>query len=146
MWRIRVGDLLTRAEISHEYGGGTQGGIQPSRRTPNVFLFSDPIKSVENGYDYDGWNHDLSEYSYTGEGRIGNQVLSRGNGAVQQHVSDGRALRLFHSVGYVTETSTRLHEYVGAFEIDVRRPYEFRRGLDIQGQERDVVVFRLRPV
>ncbi|MFG2076086.1 hypothetical protein [Nonomuraea maritima] len=39
-WHTPVGDLLTRDERMALYGGAKYGGIEPSSKTDNVFIYS----------------------------------------------------------------------------------------------------------
>lgn len=71
-WHYRMGDVTTRAEIHGFYGGATYGGIEPSNRSPNVMIYTDPKQGALNGYNYDGWDaNDPNVFYYTGEGRHG---------------------------------------------------------------------------
>ena len=139
-WTLVAGDSLPRTELHRRYGGSGQGGISPSRETPNVMLFSDPRRGTRHGYIYDGWApDDPTLFRYTGEGQNGDQRLIAGNRAILDHQKDGRALRVFKGV-------RRQVRYLGEFELDAM-PYEIRRAPATAGGEpRDVLVFRLRPV
>lgn len=68
-WELEVGDLTNRREVMERYGGSRFGGIEPSNRTPNVLIYSDPQQGTQHGYNYDGWDPDVSSsvYYYTGE-------------------------------------------------------------------------------
>lgn len=144
-WKMEIGDRATRAEIQADYGGGSQGGILPSRSTPNVVLFSDPSKGKTFGYDFDGWAEDGAHFLYTGEGQIGDQLLTKGNLAIASHVSTGKALRLFVAVDRVAGSGTLIHEYIGQFEIDKLQPYVRADALDRENERRSVIVFRIKP-
>jgi hypothetical protein len=80
-WDLKPGDKLNRDERMVRFGGGRQGGIEPSARTPNVFVYSDPKAGATFGYHYDGWNADGTVFLYTGEGGSGEQQLTSGNKA-----------------------------------------------------------------
>jgi hypothetical protein len=45
-WEESPGTVMTRAERQAKYGGSTQGGIQPSATSPNVFLLSDRVAGL----------------------------------------------------------------------------------------------------
>jgi hypothetical protein len=136
-WHIPVGSSLRRVELHEQYGGRRQNGISMSRQSPNVFLFTSAT-GVQYGYEYDGWEGpDL--YKYTGEGQLGDQDDSQGNGAILNHQQEGRALRLFEADG-TTVT------YIGEFVLDPEQPYELADAPDLDGSVRTVYVFRLRPV
>jgi len=136
-WRLEPGEQIQRATLQAEYGGRTQGGIGPSRRSPNVLIFSDPIAGEPHGY-YDGWQKDGC-FHYTGEGQYGDQQIKSGNASILNHQAEGRALRVFEGArGTVT--------YVDEFELDNDRPYYWTDAPETGGgPRRQVVVFCLRP-
>jgi hypothetical protein len=137
-WEIAVGQVLTRRELQQRYGGAPFGGIEPSRSTPNVLLFTDPATGERHGY-FDGWADDGC-FHYTGEGQHGDQRFREGNKAVRDHAADGRMLRLFRAAGpQVT--------YLGAFTTDADQPYYYTDAPETgHGPLRTVIVFRLRPI
>ena len=146
-WDINPGECLSREERRKRFGGATQGGIEPSAQTPNVFIYSDPNRGESNGYIYDGWNEERSVFLYTGEGRNGDQRLLAGNKAIVEHKNDGRTLRLFVADGFVPGTKTKNQRYLGEFEIDDELPYYMAEAPNADDPElRSVYVFRLRPV
>lgn len=145
-WDVGVGGLLSHAERVKRFGGAPYGGIEPSRSTRNVFLYSDPVKGEAYGYTYDGWTDDGELFLYTGEGPLGDQPMTHGNRAILEHREHGRALRLFVADGHVAGTAQRQQRYVGEFEIDQENPYALEEAPDENGENRTVFVFRLRPV
>jgi hypothetical protein len=140
-WTLNPGDRIERKVLQERYGGRTQGGIGPSKSTPNVLLFTDPASGERHGY-FDGWQPDRC-FHYTGEGQFGDQRMLSGNAAILRHQEEGRALRLFQGArGTVT--------YVDEFELDPIEPWyetdapeSVAAGLD--RKVRKVIVFRLRP-
>jgi hypothetical protein len=145
-WTVQPGETLVREQIHGAYGGNPQAGISRSSSTPNVLVYSDHDKAAANGYDFDGWDQSQQVYYYTGEGKVGDQMMLRGNRAIAEHQADGTALRLFVAVGNRPGSGTRIHQYVGQFAVDPERPYVVRRAPGTDGVPRDVVVFRLLPV
>jgi hypothetical protein len=139
-WTMRPGDRILRRELHDIYGGGRQGGMEPSAKTRNVFLFTDEETGKRNGYTHDGWHADRT-FHYTGEGRFGDQQMTNGNRATRDHLRDGRALRLFQKDG----TSV---VYIGEFEIPEDDAHvEIAESLDAEQRDRrNVFVFRLRPI
>jgi hypothetical protein len=136
-WDVAVGHVLTRRELQQRYGGAPFGGIEPSRSTPNVLLFTDPANGEKHGY-FDGWADDGC-FHYTGEGQHGDQRFREGNKAVRDHAAEGRSLRLFRANG--PEVT-----YLGAFMTDTERPYYFTDAPETGGGPlRTVIVFRLLP-
>jgi hypothetical protein len=133
---IAVGHSISRAELHARFGGREQGGISPSKRSPNVFLFTDQAKGVLHGYLYDGQDAD-GLYHYTGEGQRGDQKMAQGNRAVRDHRREGRALHVF-------DASAGMATYLGEFEyVDDYLADAPETG---DGPVRSVIVFRLRPI
>lgn len=146
-WDIKPGEYLTREDRRVRFGGALYGGIEPSARTNNIFIYSDPARGESYGYKFDGWNFDQSVYLYTGEGRLGDQELKDGNRAIAKHLEDERALRLFVADGEVDGKSKAKQQlYVGEFQIDPKFPYYIAEAPDVEGEARTVFVFRLIPV
>ena len=146
---FQPGDVLTRADIHPVLGGSGYAGICPAKEKRNVILFSDSKVGERYGYS-DGWlaeDDDLGPvFTYTGVGKQGDQTLSGGNTAILEHASKGRTLHLFVAVGKVPGSDTRTHKYIGKFKVDERNPFEIREAKDELGQDRNVIVFRLRPI
>jgi hypothetical protein len=130
-WDLSSGDTIRRTDLHARFGGRRQGGIGPSAKTPNVFLFTDPAIGQQHGY-YDGRSDDGS-FHYTGEGQRGDQTLAQGNLAIANHVADDRALRLFRGAGGEVL-------YLGEFLLP-RRP---RRDLESLASSAGVSIVRGR--
>ncbi|MGW2525118.1 hypothetical protein ACWC09_50915 [Streptomyces sp. NPDC001617] len=146
---FQPGDILTRAQIHPVLGGSGYAGICPAKEKRNVLLFSDSKIGERYGYR-DGWlaeDDDLGPvFTYTGAGKQGTQTLNGGNAAILNHAEMGRTLHLFIAVGKVPGSDTRTHKYIGKFKLDERKAFEIREAKDELGQDRSVIVFRLRPV
>lgn len=148
---INPGDVRTRAQIREVFGGSPQGGICPSKSKYSVNLYSDPGVGERVGY-YDGWLAEQDElgavFEYTGAGKSGDQTFEgtagAGNRAILQHAEERRVLRVFTQVGKVPGSDTKTHRYLGSFTLDSREPYVWRRVHGEDGQERNLIVFRLR--
>lgn len=138
VWALQPGERIERKELQERYGGRTQGGIGPSKSSPNVLLFSDPVAGEPHGY-FDGWRADGC-FHYTGEGQRGDQQMKSGNAAILNHASEGRALRLFLGArGNVN--------YEGNFELAPDRPFYTTDAPETNnGPVRSVIVFRLLPI
>jgi hypothetical protein len=138
---LALGESLPRVELHQRYGGRRQGGISPSKPTPNVFLFTDPRKGLLHGYLYDGWRDD-GYFHYTGEGQIGDQLMAQGNRAIRDHrgtaTDPPRALHLF-------EVANSIATYLGQFTYEDH----YLADAPESGNTdviRSVYVFRLRPL
>jgi len=137
-WYLQPGDKIKRTDLHERFGGRRQGGIGPSAKSPNVFVFTDAASGKEHGYT-DRWDSDGS-FLYTGEGQVGDQVMKQGNAAILNHKDQGRSLRLFSGArGTVT--------YEGEFSVDDQRPWFLADAPETGGGPiRKVIVFRLRQV
>ena len=49
-WTLKPGDRIERKELHSIFGGRTQGGIGPSAKTANVFVFTHPVAGEKHGY------------------------------------------------------------------------------------------------
>ena len=137
MWDLKPGETVVRAELQKKFGGRTQGGIGPSKISPNVLIFSDPETGEQHGY-IDGWQKDGC-FHYTGEGQRGDQQMKSGNRSIRDHVREKRALRLFQG----TRGKVR---YIDEFKLDADLPYYYTDAPETgDGPTRSVIVFRLRP-
>ena len=137
-WTLLRGQTILRARLHDRYSGIRQGGIAPSKKTKNIFLFTDDSSNNEHGYERDYWKDDFT-FLYCGDGQTGDQQLTRRNLQVLNHVQDGRKLRLFSPVsGKVT--------YLGELRIDLEHPYELVNGIGRDGKTRQVIMFKLNRV
>lgn len=137
-WQLKPGQIIRRVDLHKLYGGSGQGGICPSLKSANVFIFTDPTEGEQYGY-IDGWRKD-GLFHYTGEGQKGDQQMTKGNAAILYHREEGRALRLF--VGARGEV-----QYRGQLEIDSEKPfYHAPAPQRASSLARKVIIFRLRGV
>jgi hypothetical protein len=133
---VKPGGSIKRKALHKRYGGREQGGISPSGRSPNVFLFMDKRRGAANGYIYDG-KHGNGTLHYTGEGRFGDQRMKQGNRAIRDHKAEGRALHVF-KVSKGTALYLGEFRYLGHYDADAPPSGG--------GEERKVIVFVLRRV
>ncbi len=138
IWALMPGEAIERTILHERYGGRLQGAIVPSRGSPNVMIFPDPLAAEAAG-SVDGWRADRC-FHYTGEGSRGDQQMKSGNASILNHAADGRALRLFRGTrGQIV--------YEGQFELDADRPFYTTDAPEARGGAiRSVIVFRLRPL
>jgi hypothetical protein len=137
-WSLLRGQSILRTKLHDRYSGIRQGGIAPSKKTKNIFLFTDDSSNNEHGYERDYWLDDMT-FLYCGDGQIGNQEMTRRNLQVLNHIKDERKLRLFSPVsGKVT--------YLGELRIDDTKPFELVDGIGRDGNSRKVIMFRLKRV
>jgi hypothetical protein len=132
-WILNKGETVRRKDFHKEFGGSGQGGINPSKKTPNIFIFTNRQEGEQHGY-LDRWDGEF--FLYVGEGQTGNQRMIRGNKAIFNHCEDGRSIRLFWgSRGEV--------EYGGEFELDHIEPWTTEQATSTDGVMRNVILFRL---
>jgi hypothetical protein len=138
IWALQPGEVIERMVLHKRYGGSGQGGIAPSRSSPNIMIFSEAASGEPHGY-FDGWRDDGC-FHYTGEGQRGDQQMKGGNAAISRHDTVSRALRLFDGArGRVT--------YEGQFDLDAERPFYTTDAPESKtARPRSVIVFRLRPL
>src|SRR5262245_59648210 len=134
-WNIPKGSELKRRAIHDRYGGNTRAGIVPIKDDSSILLF-DTAGGAEYGYNFDGPQGN-GTYHYTGEGRRGDQVFTRGNAAIRNYVADGRTLRLFK------QTRRTYVKYLGEWALHAD-PFSIEEAPDREGELRQVIVFRLR--
>ena len=134
---VKPGEKIKRTELHERYGGRRQGGISPSKQTPNVFLFTDQTQGAIHGYIYDGQSDKDGLYHYTGEGQTGDQRMVQGNRAVRDHATEERELHLFDSSGGIA-TYLGQFKYVDDYEGDAHQTNE--------PELRKVIVFKLRRI
>jgi hypothetical protein len=137
-WHLAPGETILRKHLHARYGASNQGGICYSKDSNNVFIFTDPAEGELHGY-LDLWMDD-GRFHYTGQGKLGDQRMEKGNRRILNHRVDNTRLRLFSgSRGQV--------EYMGEFEVDEQDPwYETDAPESESGRIRRVIVFRLVPV
>lgn len=146
VWDIEVGQKVTRQEVMDAYGATIKGGIQASRKTPNIMLYTDLSLAEKHGYTFDGWSMaEDNVFYYSGQVPHGDQSFSSGNKAIQNHKEDGRALRVFELAERQSKGGN-LHEYLGEFELDSDEPYRWEETPDTDGELRKIIVFKLRLV
>jgi hypothetical protein len=137
-WDIAVGETRKRREVHGLYGGQQQQGISTPAGSPHILIFTDPEKGRRYGYDaFEGLRED-GMFSYTGEGRIGDQEMTRGNLAILNSPSTGKALRLFSTQG--TDAT-----YIGEFTLG-DPPFVEQRIQDENHELRRGFIFNLAPV
>jgi hypothetical protein len=131
---IKPGASINRKRLHKRYGGRQQGGISPSAKTDNVFLFMDKKRGAANGYIYDGVHKDKTLH-YTGEGQHGDQRMEQGNRTIRDHRREGRDLHVF-------DVEKGVARHLGEFEYV--RHYDADAPPRGGGPDRKVIVFVLR--
>lgn len=127
--------ILTYQQVEDQFEiqiSGFGRGINP---TPTkVVLISSIDKSSGKFVYHDKWTAE-GDYIYSGEGKSGDQTMSKGNLAIKNAAHDGKKIHLF------VKFSPREYYYQGVFEL-VDYIYEDEK--DENGNTRKEYKFRLR--
>ena len=130
-----VGGLYNRQREIHDVlGGQRQGGISTPANTPFVIIFTGEA-GKSHGYD-DFWD-DEGIFHYFGEGQSGDMKMSGGNRAIAEHLSTGKRLLVFKSLGH-----GKPYRFDGEF-VHVSA-YIRPNTPATRGPGRDAIVFRLQ--
>jgi 5-methylcytosine-specific restriction protein A len=121
-----------RSEIHEPYGGQRYGGISTPRDRPFILLFTGE-SGEQYGYE-DGWD-DNGVFLYTGEGQKGDMEFIGGNRAIRDHALEGKDIYIFQALRRGGD-----YRYLGRF---VCSTWQFRDGVDVNGNRRRVIVFHL---
>lgn len=127
------GQLYSRSRDIHErYKGSARSGISPTKNFPFVFLFTGEAGETY-GYE-DTWRDGL--FLYSGEGQVGDQLMTKGNKAILDHAKNQKELLLF------TKVKTGQVRFEGYFHCV---GWETKRGKDRESNIRNIIVFHLKP-
>lgn len=109
-------------------------------------IYTDPSRSAQHGYVFDGWSREGPEvFYYTGAGQSGDQEFKRGNKAIAEHRRTGKALRVFETLPGGSKNGAGAQRYIGQFALDPAAPYRWETGRSThQGPHRRLIVFKLR--
>lgn len=129
--------ILTYQEVEKQFGikiAGFGRGINPTQTT--IVLISSIKKSGNSFVYHDKWTKD-GEYIYSGEGKIGDQELNKGNLAIKNAELDNKKLHLF------VKFSPQEYYYQGVFKVV---EYTYEDDKDEDGNMRKEYKFRLKKV
>ena len=129
--------ILTYTQVEDQFGikiSGFGRGINPTPTT--VVLISSMAKAKDKFVYHDKWTAD-GDYIYSGEGKTGDQTLTKGNAAIVNADRDGKKIHLF------VKLSPQEYYYQGVFEL-VNYTHEDEE--DEAGKLRKEYKFRLRKV
>lgn len=129
--------ILTYQQVEDQFGiriSGFGRGINPTDST--VVLISSIGKASGNFVYHDKWTTD-GDYLYSGEGKTGDQTMTKGNLAIRDAARNGKKIHLF------VKFSPQEYYYQGVFEL-VDCTYEDEK--DEDGNARKEYKFRLRKV
>jgi len=138
MWPFMPGQVVKRQDVHDVVGGQRQSGIVTPKEHPYIVVFSDPKHGAQYGYSrHEGLREDGS-FAYTGQGQIGDQQFSLGNKALIESPGSGKTIHLFTARG--TEVT-----YAGTFILG-DKTHDIKRADDLEGNEREIIVFNLVPL
>lgn len=129
--------ILTYQQVEDQFGiriSGFGRGINPTDNT--VVLISSIGKASGNFVYHDKWTVD-GDYLYSGEGKTGDQTMTKGNLAIRDAARNGKKIHLF------VKFSPQEYYYQGVFEL-VDYTYEDEK--DEDGNIRKEYKFRLKKV
>ena len=129
--------ILTYQQVEDQFGikiSGFGRGINPTDET--VVLISSIGKSGGSFVYHDKWTSG-GDYIYSGEGRNGDQRMTKGNLAIKTAAHDGKEIHLF------VKFSPQEYYYQGVFELV---EYTYEDDKDENGDIRKEYKFRLRKV
>ena len=147
--KFEVGKFYHHDDIWKPLDLGWSGGIRTSVKNKLVILFwnapSEDIQKEKND-DYgrvniyeDSFDEKTGLYRYIGEGKEGNQTLTRGNKAIVDAKQNRRTIHLFHQ-----HEKNGKHEYLGEMELVGEAETQVHQ--DINEKDRDEFVFFLKPL
>lgn len=129
--------ILTYQEVESQFGiriSGFGRGINPTDNT--IVLISSISKASGNFVYHDKWTAD-GDYLYSGEGRTGDQTMTKGNLAIRDAGLNEKKIHLF------VKFSPQEYYYQGVFELV---DYTYEDDKDEEGEIRKEYKFRLRKV
>lgn len=129
--------ILTYQQVEEQFGihiSGFGRGINPTGDT--VVLISSISKASGNFVYHDKWTED-GDYLYSGEGKSGNQTMTKGNLAIRDAARNGKKIHLF------VKFSPQEYYYQGIFEL---ADFTYEDEKDENGNTRKEYKFRLRKV
>lgn len=132
---LRKHPILTYQQVEKHFGikiSGFGRGINPTPST--VVLISSIGKSGGKFTYHDKWTTD-GDYLYSGEGKTGDQILTKGNLAIKNAERDGKKIHLF------VKFSPQEYYYQGEFKLV---DYSYENEEDENGNLRKEFKFKLR--
>ena len=129
--------ILTYQQVESQFGikiSGFGRGINPT--SSSIVLISSINKSDGNFVYHDKWTLD-GDYIYSGEGKTGNQSMTKGNLAIKNAYRDNKKIYLF------VKFSAQEYYYQGEFKLV---DYTYEDDKDESGNIRKEYKFKLRKV
>jgi Trp operon repressor len=129
--------VLTYQDVQEKFGIRIAGfGRGANSTADSVVLISSVDPENDNFVYHDRWDNN-GDYIFSGEGKVGDQMMTRGNLAIKSAENDNKQIHLF------IKESSQEYYYQGVFKL-VGYTYEDDIGAD--GNSRKEYKFRLRRV
>lgn len=143
---LQPGQKLAKGAIHALLGGSDQHAMTSCLEGGAFLVFHDPVTSQKNKYDL--WEGEQADgtFSYTGQGLVGSQTLTRSNKGLVLAGEKGLPIYFFvrPALGVKREKGNP-YTYVG--QVALENPFfEVKNAPDIKGNIREVFVFRLIPL
>ena len=129
--------ILSYRQVENQFGikiSGFGKGINPTDTT--VVLISSIGRSGGKFVYHDKWTTN-GDYLYSGEGKTGDQTMTKGNLAIKNAARDGKKIHLF------VKFSPQEYYYQGIFELI---DYTYEDEKDENGNTRKEYIFHLKKV
>ncbi len=124
--------ILTYQQVEDQFGIQVSGFGRGINTTPTTIVLISSIGKTGGNFVYhDKWTSD-GDYIYSGEGKTGNQAMTKGNSAIKNAALDGKNIHLF------VKFSPQEYYYQGVFKLvditceddkdekgDTRKEYKF---------------------
>ena len=138
---ISIGDYLTTDEISSIYSVDAMRGIRYSSTYNMITLITDTTGAIKDNVYLDIFDStdDIDEFTlyYVGEGKVGDQLLTRGNLRLKNSSDDNTQICVYEYTG------AKRYLYTGIFElVDIFKTKQH----DENNNLRNVFIFKLKPV
>ena len=128
---------LSFEEVENKFKIKIRGFGRGINITPDAIILISKVAKNKNEFVYhDYWTKE-EDYIYSGEGKIGDQLLTRGNAAIANAASVGKKIHL------LIKMSSKEYYYQGEFKVI---DYYQEIDVDEEGKSRKEYKFRLRKV
>lgn len=129
--------ILTYRQVEEQFGIKIKGFGRGINVTSTAVILISSIRKTDGNFVYhDRWTED-GDYLYSGEGKRGDQSMSKGNLAILNAEIEKKSIHLF------VKFSPQEYYYQGVFKL---KDYVYENDIDINNDLRKEYKFRLRKV
>lgn len=133
---LETDKVYTYQQVEAKFGIRIAGFGRGCNPTDGSVVLISSVKPEDDNFVYhDKWDH--GDYIFSGEGRIGDQTLTRGNLEIANAEANGKVIHLF------VKKSAQEYYYQGIFKVI---NYTYEDDYDANGNIRKEYKFRLRKV